>query len=314
MIEMFIYLQAIDVLMEILSHSYIDILISIVLAAIMFGLGLSLTFANFKNVLLHPKSFFVGLSAQMLFLPAVAFIIMLFSNLPEEFKVGIMILAVCPGGTTSGFVTYLFKGNVALSIALTVINSILTLFTIPFVVNFALKFFMSTEAELHLPVFESITQIFLITLLPAFIGVLVRTFHPAVATIMQKPVKYIMIALLALVYLIKFFAGDEYGGSGITFSEMWSIFPYVLVFNIVCFVFSIFIGKIARLTIRDAFTIAIEVALHNTTLALLIAGTLLQNQQMAKPALLYSLFSFWTALIFGLLMLKFYKKQFSENK
>ncbi|HCE58652.1 MAG TPA: bile acid:sodium symporter [Prolixibacteraceae bacterium] len=300
--------------MEIISHSYIDILISVVLAAIMFGLGLSLTFANFKNVLLHPKAFFVGLGAQMLFLPSVAFIIMLFSNLPNEFKVGIMILAVCPGGTTSGFVTYLFKGNVALSIALTVINSILTLFTIPLVVNLALRYFMGREAELHLPILESITQMFLITLLPAFIGVMVRTFKPAAAEVMQKPVKYIMIVLLALVYLIKFFAGDEHGGSGITFPEMWSIFPYVLIFNVVCFVFSIFIGKVAKLSIRDAFTIAIEVALHNTTLALLIAGTLLQNQEMAKPALLYSLFSFWTALIFGLIMLKFYKKQFNENK
>jgi BASS family bile acid:Na+ symporter len=225
-----------------------------------------------------------------------------------------MILAVCPGGTTSGFVTYLFKGNVALSIALTVINSILTLFTIPLVVNLALRYFMGREAELHLPIFESITQMFLITLLPAFVGVMVRTFKPAVAEVMQKPVKYIMIVLLALVYLIKFFAGDEHGGSGITFPEMWSIFPYVLIFNVVCFVFSIFIGKVAKLTIRDAFTIAIEVALHNTTLALLIAGTLLQNQEMAKPALLYSLFSFWTALVFGLIMLKFYKKQFNENK
>jgi BASS family bile acid:Na+ symporter len=143
---------------------------------------------------------------------------------------------------------------------------------------------------------------------------MVRTFKPAVADAMQKPVKYLMIVLLALVYTIKFFAGNEHGGSGITFHEMWSIFPYVLIFNVVCFVFSVFIGKVAKLTIRDAFTIAIEVALHNTTLALLIAGTLLQNQEMAKPALLYSLFSFWTALIFGLIMLKFYKKQFSENK
>jgi BASS family bile acid:Na+ symporter len=93
---------------------------------------------------------------------------------------------------------------------------------------------------------------------------------------------------------------------------MWLIFPYALIFNVACFVFSIFIGKISKLNIRDAFTIAIEVALHNTTLALLIAGTLLQNQEMAKPALLYSLFSFWTAVIFGFLMNRIYKPYFSE--
>lgn len=299
--------------MEIISDSYIDYLISLVLAAIMFGLGLSLTFSNFKQIMLRPKAFFVGLGAQMIFLPSVAFLILLFSGLPDVFKVGIMILAVCPGGTTSGFVTYLFKGNVALSISLTVINSILTLFTIPFVVNLALWYFMHTEVELHLPIGQTILQMFLITLLPAFLGVLVRTFKSSVAEKLQKPVKYVMIVMLALVYLIKFFAGDEHGGSGITVSEMWQIFPYALIFNIACFVFSIFIGKISKLSIRDAFTIAIEVALHNTTLALLIAGTLLQNQEMAKPALLYSLFSFWSALIFGFVILQMYKPHFRNS-
>lgn len=299
--------------MEIISDSYIDYLISSVLAAIMFGLGLSLTFSNFKQIMLRPKAFFVGLGAQMIFLPSVAFLILLFSGLPDVFKVGIMILAVCPGGTTSGFVTYLFKGNVALSISLTVVNSILTLFTIPFVVNLALWYFMHTEAELHLPIGHTILQMFLITILPAFLGVLVRTFKSSVAEKLQKPVKYVMIVMLALVYLIKFFAGDEHGGSGITVNEMWQIFPYALIFNVACFVFSIFIGKVSKLSIRDAFTIAIEVALHNTTLALLIAGTLLQNQEMAKPALLYSLFSFWSALIFGFIILYLYKPHFKNS-
>lgn len=299
--------------MEIISDSYIDYLISSVLAAIMFGLGLSLTFSNFKQIVLRPKAFFVGLGAQMIFLPSVAFLILLFSGLPDVFKVGIMILAVCPGGTTSGFVTYLFKGNVALSISLTVVNSILTLFTIPIVVNLALWYFMHTEVELHLPIGQTILQMFLITLLPAFLGVLVRTFKSSFAEKLQNPVKYIMIVMLALVYLIKFFAGDEHGGSGITIDEMWQIFPYALIFNVACFVFSIFIGKVSKLKIRDAFTIAIEVALHNTTLALLIAGTLLQNQEMAKPALLYSLFSFWSALIFGFIIFHIYKPHFRNS-
>lgn len=187
--------------MEIISDSYIDYLISSVLAAIMFGLGLSLTFSNFKQIMLRPKAFFVGLGAQMIFLPTVAFLILLFSGLPDVFKVGIMILAVCPGGTTSGFVTYLFKGNVALSISLTVVNSILTLFTIPIVVNLALWYFMHTEVELHLPIGQTILQMFLITLLPAFLGVLVRTFKSSVAEKLQKPVKYVMIVMLSLIHI-----------------------------------------------------------------------------------------------------------------
>lgn len=298
--------------MEILLHSYIDVLISVVLAAIMFGLGLSLTFSNFKNIIKFPRAFFVGLASQMIALPAIAFVILLFSDLPSPYKVGIMILAVCPGGTTSGFVAYLFRGNVALSISLTVINSFLTLFTIPFVVNFALQFFLHQEAEIHLPFLESVTQIFLITLLPAMLGLFVRRTKPRFATSIQKYLKYILIALLALVYTIKFFAGDQYGGSGITLDEIWTILPYALIFNILCFLFSIFVGKLIKLKIQDAFTIALEISLHNTTLALLIGGTFLQNQDMIKPALIYTMFSFWTALIFGFLTLKIYKSEFKS--
>ena len=300
--------------METLTYSFIDIFISLVLASIMFGLGLSLTVASFRNILTFPKAFFVGLSSQMIALPLIAFLILLFADIPPEYKVGMMILAVCPGGTTSGFVTYLFKGNVALSISLTAVNSVLTVFTIPFVVNFALGYFMQQDANLHLPILNSFLQIFLVTLLPATLGVLVNKYKPNIAKMLEKNLKYILMVLLALVYSIKFFAGEQHGGTGITAAEAWTIFPYALIFNIVCFVLSIIFGKLSKLTIRDAFTIAIEVTLHNTTLALLIAGTLLQNEEMVKPALVYSMFSFWSAILFGLVTRMVYKDKLSYEK
>jgi BASS family bile acid:Na+ symporter len=296
------------------SLTYIDILISAVLATIMFGLGLSLTLNNFKRIVLYPRAFIIGLLSQMLILPAIAFVILLFADLPPVFKVGIMILAACPGGTTSGFVTYLFKGNVALSISMTTINSMLTIFTIPIIVNIALEHYMGTHVDFRLPFGSSVLQIFLVTVLPAALGVSVRQLAEKTAHVMEKYLKYIMILLLAGVYTIKFFVGEQHGGTGITGDEVWTIFPYALIFNVVCFVFSIFIGKLSRLRIRDAFTIAIEVSLHNTTLALLIGGTLLQNQDLVKPALIYTLFSFWSALVFGMLTKVIYKKQFVENK
>jgi BASS family bile acid:Na+ symporter len=250
----------------------------------------------------------------MIALPLIAFLILLFADIPPEYKVGMMILAVCPGGTTSGFVTYLFKGNVALSISLTAVNSVLTVFTIPFVVNFALGYFMQQDANLHLPILNSFLQIFLVTLLPATLGVLVNKYKPNIAKMLEKNLKYILMVLLALVYSIKFFAGEQHGGTGITAAEAWTIFPYALIFNIVCFVLSIVFGKLSKLTIRDAFTIAIEVTLHNTTLALLIAGTLLQNEEMVKPALVYSMFSFWSAILFGLVTRMVYKDKLSYEK
>jgi len=299
--------------MEIISYSLIDILIGFVLAFIMFGLGLSVTETNFRRIVFAPRAFFIGLGSQMIALPIIAFIILSFSNLPDAFKVGIMILAACPGGTTSGFVTYLFKGNVALSISLTAVNSILTILTIPFIVNFSLRYYMKQEVELHLPFFSSIVQIFLVTLLPAALGVFVRKIKPVFARILQKQLKYILMVLLAIVYSIKFFAGEKIGGTGLTIAEVWTIIPYAFIFNVACFAFSIGFGKLTRLTIRDAFTIAMEVSLHNTTLALLIAGTLLQNQDMVKPALIYSMFSFWSAVLFGIITKWIYKGQFRKE-
>jgi bile acid:Na+ symporter, BASS family len=301
--------------MELVSYLFIDILISIVLAAIMFGLGMSLTVDNFRNIVIFPRAFFIGLGSQMIALPIIAYIILLFSNLPDVFKVGIMILAACPGGTTSGFVTYLLKGNVALSISLTAINSLLTIFNIPFIVNIALGYYMNQEAELHLPILSSIIQIFLITLLPAALGVFVRRIKPIFAQVLQKWLKYILMLLLAAVYTIKFFAGEQHGGTGITSAEVWMIIPYAFIFNVVCFAFSIGFGQLTHLARRDAFTIAIEVSLHNTTLALLIAGTLLRNQDMVKPALIYSMFSFWSAVLFGIIVKKWlYKNQLSTEQ
>jgi len=298
--------------MELLSYSYIDILISVVLASIMFGLGLSLNASSFKNIVYKPKAFFVGLGSQMIGLPIIAFVLLSFSNLPDVFKVGIMILAACPGGTTSGFVTFLFKGNVALSISLTAINSFLTIFTIPLLVNLSLNYFMHQHAAFYLPVLSAVIQIFGVTILPAALGVLVRSVKPIVAQIMQDKIKYILIILLAIVYSVKFFASRQYGGTEISSSEVLMIVPYAFLFNVVCFLFSIGFGKATKLSIRDAFTIAIEVSLHNTTLALLIGGTLLKNQDMVKPALIYSMFSFWSALLFGFITKWVYKSKFEE--
>jgi BASS family bile acid:Na+ symporter len=300
--------------MEALSFTFIDIFISVVLASIMFGLGLSLTIDNFKNIVLFPRAFFIGLSSQMIVLPVIAFVLLLFSNLPDAFKVGIMILAACPGGTTSGFVTFLLKGNVALSISLTAVNSLLTIFTIPVIVNFALRYYMHQDQDFYLPVISTVIQIFLVTLLPASLGVLVRILKPVFTQKLQNPLKYILIILLATVYSIKFFAGVNHGGTGITLNEALMIIPIAFLFNAICFFFSIALGKLTSLAIRDAFTVAIELSLHNTTLALLIAGTIIRNQEMAKPALVYSMFSFWTAVLFGIITKYVYKKQFKEEQ
>ncbi len=282
-----------------MNLSYIDLLVSAVLATIMFGVGLSINFNDLRQIFRSPKAFFLGLSSQMILLPLIAFLIVGFSDLHPAVKVGFIILAACPGGTTSGFVTVLFRGNVALSVSLVAINSLLTLATIPLLVNLALTIFTGRHSPYELPLVETFLQIFFVTLLPAITGVLLRYFRSAMADRIQKPVRNIMIILFAGVYAIIALADESKGGSGITISDLWQILPYAVLINLAGFIAGMVMGLAGRTGIRTSWTIGVEVALQNTTLALLVAGTLIQNHEMIRPALVYALFSFWTALIYG---------------
>lgn len=299
--------------MDSINLTYIDLFIGFVISLIMFGIGLSLTMQNFKDILLHPKAILIGLTSQMLVLPLIAFVIAYFSGLSSELKVGFVILAACPGGTTSGFITYLFKGNIALSISLTTINSLLTLFSIPIIVNLALNFFMGVTTDFNLPFGGTAFDIFILTILPAALGVFVRYAFKKFAIAIRNPLKIILVVLLAIVVLVKFFAKEKDGGTGITSDDFWMIFPYVFLLNFASMLFGYIIGMRTYLGRRDSYSIAIEISVHNTNLAILVAGTLMQNQNMVKPALIYLMFSFWTAILYTFLVKRLNKlKLFGE--
>ena len=296
-----------------MNLTYIDLLVSAVLATIMFGVGLSINMKDLRNILHSPKPFWLGLFAQMILLPVIAFAVIYFTDMPPALKVGFIILAACPGGTTSGFITVLYRGNVALSVALTTINSILTLFTIPLLVNLALTIYLGRHSPFNLPFLETFLQIFFVTLLPAATGVFLRYRYDRLADKIQKPVKTAMIILFAGVYSLIAFADESKGGSGIRLAEAIEIFPYALLINLLGFIAGLGTGVIGKTGLRSSFTMGIEVALQNTTLALLVAGTILQSNEMVKPALVYALFSFWTALIYGIVVKKYNKaKLFGE--
>lgn len=296
-----------------MNLTYIDFLVSAVLATIMFGVGLSINFNDLRQIYRSPKALILGLVSQMIILPLIAFLTVAFTDLPDTVKVGFIILAACPGGTTSGFVTVLFRGNVALSVSLIAVNSLLTLATIPLLVNLALTVFTGRHSAFELPLVASFLQIFFITLLPAMTGVLLRYFKGNIADKIQKPVRTVMIILFAGVYMIIAFAKESSGGSGITGADLWSILPYAVLINFTGFAAGIGMGMFGKTGLRTSWTIGVEVALQNTTLALLVAGTLIQSNEMVKPALVYALFSFWTALLYGVAVKKYNRaKLFGE--
>ena len=293
--------------MSALNLTYIDFLVSAVLATIMFGVGLSINFNDLRLIYRSPKALILGLFSQMILLPLITFAIIAFTNLPPVIKVGFIILAACPGGTTSGFVTVLFRGNVALSVSLITVNSLITLVTIPLLVNLALFVFTGRHSSFELPLVQTFLQIFFITLLPAFTGVLIRYYREKIADRIQSPVRTVMIILFAGVYTLIAFADETKGGSGITSEDLWSILPYAVIINFAGFAAGMAMGLFGKTGIRTSWTIGVEVALQNTTLALMVAGTLIQSNDMVKPALVYALFSFWTALLYGI-VIKWYNK------
>lgn len=277
---------------------YVDILINTVLAIIMLGVGLSLEFKDFKQVIIAPKAIISGLAIQIFIIPLIAFGIAFLSGLTPEQQVGIVLVSTCASGASSNLVTHLVRGNVALAITMTSFNSILTLITLPFIVSVAIFVFLAKDAQISLPFGETILQIFLVTIIPAFVGILIRKIKTSFAVGMEKPLKIILPVLLCIVFVIKIFAGEKQGGSGITFSEVLYIFPSVLALNILAMTVGYYISKWLKLEYRDQFTIAIEVGLHNTALALLVAGTILNSAEMEMPALVYAMFTFFSAFLF----------------
>jgi bile acid:Na+ symporter, BASS family len=281
------------------ATALVDLAVGSVLGLVMFGVGLSLTLSDFSNIVRYPRAFFSALGAQMLGLPIIAFIIGMLAPLSAEIKVGLIILASSPGGATSGFLTYLWRGNVALSLSLTSVNSFLTLFSIPLVVNLGLKAYLGRSTELHLPFWDTVSHIFFITMIPATLGILLRRYYAEFAERISKPAKYVMLGLLGLVFTIKLFAGERQGGAGLDFHDFAIITPFALLQNAACLLFGYFFLKYMGLPHTSRLTAAMESGVQNTTLAFLIASNMLQNQEMVKPALVYSLYSFWTACLFA---------------
>jgi BASS family bile acid:Na+ symporter len=269
----------------------------VTLAIITLGMGLSLTDRDFRNIFMQPKAVIIGLCCQMLLLPFIAWLIARSIHIDPLFKVGLMIIAACPGGATSNLITYLLRGNVALSISMTALNSLLTLITIPLVVQFSLEAFIHEDAAIHLQVGETILKVFLITILPAFAGTRIRKNYPEFATRLERPLRLILPLLLLVIYAGVIFI--DQGASGATRSDFIRIFPYTLLLNILAMVAGFLVARLLRLRVINQFTISIEVGLQNSALAIFVAATLLKSNNMALVPVVYGSFSFFSTFLFG---------------
>ncbi len=269
----------------------------VTLAIITLGMGLSLTERDFKNIFKHPRAVITGLCCQMILLPVIAWLIARSINIDPFFKVGLMIIAACPGGATSNLVTYLLRGNVALSISMTALNSIITLITIPLVVFLSLETFLNEQNAIRLGVGETVIKVFLITLLPAFVGTRIRKNYPRFATGLERPLRVALPLLLLVVYAGVIFIDQGTGAA--TRADFMRIFPYTLLLNILGMISGFLVARVMRLRVINQFTVSIEVGLQNSALAIFVAATLLKSNEMALVPVVYGSFSFFSTLLFG---------------
>jgi BASS family bile acid:Na+ symporter len=271
------------------------VLLPLALAVVMLGLGLSLTMEDFRRVGRQPRAVVLALGCQILLLPALCFLLVLAFDLTPVLAVGMMILAASPGGTTANLFSHLYHGDVALNISLTALNSVLAVGTLPLVTNLAFGYFDpdTGEGEVGLQLGKTL-QVFAIVLVPVAIGMLVRSGNPGLAARMDRPVRVLSVVVLAAVIV------------GTILAELENVKDYFASVGLVSLVFclaSLGLGyavpRLARVGHRQAIASSMEVGIHNSTLAIAIAVSVLGSVELAVPAAVYALVMFPTAAAVG---------------
>jgi BASS family bile acid:Na+ symporter len=279
------------------SNLFTAVLLPLALAIVMLGMGLSLVPEDFKRITRYPKAVAVGTVCQVLLLPLIGALITLVVPMQPAIAVGLIVLAVCPGGPSSNLVTYLAKGDVALSVTLTAVSSIITVFTIPLFTNLALQYFLGKSAAIALPIGSTMLQIFLITLLPTAIGMAIRHQFPNTARRLEKQMSRFAVGLLALIIVLLLVReGSKLPGF------LVQVGIGVVLLNLLATLTGFLAGKLFRLSLAQQICIAIEVGIQNGTLAIAITAGLLNNPDMAVPAAIYSLLMYVTgfgAILYG---------------
>ncbi|HMV53677.1 MAG TPA: bile acid:sodium symporter family protein [Rhodocyclaceae bacterium] len=267
-----------------MTPTIIDVLLPAALACIMFALGITLVPADFTRLLERPRAVLGGLFGQLIVLPAAAWALALAFRLPPEMAVGLVILGACPGGASSGLITYLARGETALSITLTAITSLVALASVPLVVNLALQTFLGAGGAVDLPVGRLVRGVFFITTVPVAAGMLLRAWRPALAARIERPAGRIATLLFLLIVIATFVSQRE-----ALFANMGSVGPATATLNALVMGAGVAIAALLRLSRRDAIAIAAECGLQNAALGIFIAATVLGSPMLAVPSVVYAL-------------------------
>lgn len=263
------------------------------LGIIMFGLGLDLTVDDFKRVGRAPRAVAVALACQILLLPAICFGLVVLFDLPALLGIGMLLLAASPGGTTANLFSHLFRGDVALNITLTAINTVIAVVTLPLITGLAIAYY-DRQDDVSMPLVE-IVKVFALILLPVGIGMLVNKRAPGFARRMDKPVRIGSAVILAILVL------------GILLDQRENVADYLAdvgliaaLFCAISLVVGYYVPKAMGVTGPQAIASSMEVGVHNATLAIFVAVEVLDEVEISVPAAVYSLIMFLFAALWGM--------------
>lgn len=276
------------------------------LFTIMIGMGLSLTVKDFLRVVKFPKAVFVGLLNQIILLPLIAFGLTQLFEVSSDIAIGVMILSACPGGPTSNLVTHLAKGDTALSVTLTAVNSIVTIITIPIIVNFAVDYYAVEGETIITPLKEIIGALLIIIVIPLSIGMLVKVKRPLLAEKLDKPVRIASVAIIVIVIL-----GIAINEKDQLLYRICESFAIVFTLNVSTMILGFFTAKLFKLNFKQALTICLESGNQNGTLAIQLSSLI--NIAYGFPAAIYSLFMYVTAGVPILIGIKKAKKSDADE-
>ena len=271
----------------------------IALALIMLALGLGLSLENFTNIIKQPRDFLVGLLCQLILLPIIAFILIKILNTSPELAIGVMIIAAAPGGVTSNVLTKFANGDVALSVSLTAIISLVSIITVPFIVFKSADLLNINYQSAEISMIGISMKMFLVVTFPVFIGMLIRKFATNFISSKEQLIQRISVLLFALVFL------------AILIEEKGNIIPYLaeaglitLILNLTMMILGFYIAKKFASGIAQRKCISLECGLQNGTLAIFVSTQIFDNSAYLVPTATYALIMFITSIIFVFIVKK----------
>ncbi|GAA1831833.1 bile acid:sodium symporter family protein [Pseudonocardia ailaonensis] len=275
-----------------MTSSIFTVALPLVLALVMFGLGLALTVADFARVLTLPKAVLVTLLCQLVLLPALCFGLVLLVGLGPDLAIGMMLLVASPGGVTANILAHLAGGDVAFSITVTAVNSVLAVLTLPLVTAFALaRFGDGGGIGLQL---DKLAQVFAVVLVPVALGMLVRHRWAAFAERMQRPVRLASVTAVTLAILAA------------VLQQLDEFLPSLVAVGLVCVVLSVLslaigygVPRLANVPRRQAIASSLEIGVHNAVLAITVAVSVLGNPAAAIAPAIYGVVMFGPAGAFA---------------